>query len=116
VESEKVVTSGTLVVRTRHDHDVRRLALAGELDLDSAATLESELTAVLEGAPGRLLVDMSELQFIDSSGMRTLFLGIRRATEGGWTVTVVPGQDVVMRALEVAGLLDEFPFGQAPGE
>src|SRR5215217_6776793 len=51
------------------------LALEGELDLAGAATLERELDGLDEGP---VVVDLRELAFIDSSGLRALVLAARR--------------------------------------
>ena len=80
------------------------VAVAGEIDVATAPELERALHDA--GVAKRVVLDLSECAFIDSSGLRTL-LGARSAaaTAGGSLVLVVsdPG---IMRVFEVTGLGD----------
>jgi anti-anti-sigma factor len=59
-----------------------RLALIGELDLAVADTVEERLRRLRDdGRPARL--DLSELEFIDSSGVRAIVLGLKHARQSG---------------------------------
>lgn len=80
------------------------VAVDGEIDVATAPELEHAFAGV--GAEKRVVLDLSECGFIDSSGLRTL-LGARSAAEsaGGALVLVVsdPG---LLRVFEVVGLGD----------
>jgi anti-sigma B factor antagonist len=54
--------------------------LVGELDLDSVPFLENELRRMIAGRTGTLIVDLERLEFIDSTGLQSLF-EIARAAE-----------------------------------
>ena len=74
----------------------------GELDLATAPSLESALgRAFTESAGGRVVLDLRELEFIDSSGLRTLLTARRRAVTGD------------ERTLEIAGVRQVFTWTPA---
>ena len=78
------------------------VAVAGEIDVATAPQVERALDAA--GPEKRVVLDLSECGFIDSSGLRTL-LGARSAAEaaGGSLVLVVSDQGL-LRVFEVVGL------------
>jgi len=55
--------------------------LDGELDLASAPLLESEMERPEVGAAARVVLDLRELQFIDSTGLRTIFTAQARSRD-----------------------------------
>jgi anti-sigma B factor antagonist len=77
----------------------------GELDLATAGLLVRAITAAASGPRPRVLVDLAEVEFCDSAGLRAL-LGAAREIEaraGRMVVAVVPGS-AVDRLLELVGL------------
>jgi anti-sigma B factor antagonist len=80
--------------------------VAGELDIASAGRLESELRGVEGNSPPVLLIDLSGLRFIDSTGLRVILSADARAREEGRRLAIVPGPESVHRVFEVA-LLDK---------
>jgi len=89
------------------------LALAGELDLAGAATLERELAELDAGA---VVVDLRELAFMDSSGLRALVLAARQLEEAGRRFALVPGAAHVMRVFEITGMDERLEFVDDPAE
>lgn len=79
----------------------------GELDAYSAPGVR-ECLALLTSVP-KLVVDLSEVPFIDSAGLVALVAGIRRVREGGGRVVVCSAQR------HVQGLLDVVGFGTVVG-
>jgi stage II sporulation protein AA (anti-sigma F factor antagonist) len=91
------------VLRPRRGVSV--LALGGEHDLDSAAALEQLVAEVLDGAD-HVVIDLSAVQFLDSSTIAVLVRARRRADEQGARFGVVIGtSSLVLRGLEVSGVL-----------
>ena len=74
------IQDGTLSIRIIEEDSVRTLALAGELDLANTATLAAQLD---ERAAGELVLDMSELEFIDSTGIALLVATHHRLNGNG---------------------------------
>lgn len=89
------------------------LALTGELDLATAPQLTEAAADVPAGA--QLVVDLAELEFMDSSGLRVLMNLDLRARREGWELAVARPQDAVMRLLELSNVRDRIPIRDAPG-
>ena len=80
------------------------LAVSGELDLASAPQLEARLKQ-LRGERQTVELDLSKLEFIDSTGMRLLILAAADARQDGWNLAVRPElTPQVRRAMELASV------------
>jgi anti-anti-sigma factor len=94
------------------------VALEGEIDLASVPDAERLIAEAEANSPGRLIVDLREVTFMDSSGLRVLLTAHRRAEEAGRGFALVRGGGTVNRLLDVTGLserlelLDEPPAGE----
>ncbi|HEX3391885.1 MAG TPA: STAS domain-containing protein [Solirubrobacteraceae bacterium] len=102
--------SGSLEVASAAIDDTVTVTLRGELDLASVGALQERLTAVEQGEPPRIVLDLSELSFIDSSGLRVLLLAHGRAREGGRELVLTQGSDAVQRVFEMTGTRDLLHF------
>jgi anti-anti-sigma factor len=79
--------------------------ICGELDISTAPDLRERLLAILNRrAPSRLVLDLSKLEFMDSSGVAVLVSTERRTRLLGSTVVLVDPQRPVWRVLQVCGL------------
>lgn len=85
--------------------------LVGEIDLYNAHEVGSALGEIANERPGRVVVDLSEVEFVDSTALGALIEGRRQLGENG-LVLAAPGPEV-RRALEVAGLIDHFPVSDS---
>ena len=93
--------------QSQGDHVI--LALAGEIDLYTAPKLQSELTSALAGGKSAsIVVDMSAVEFCDSTGMNVLLAAHRLATERGGDLTLAAPRPDVRKILEVTGLQSVF--------
>ena len=90
----------------RRDGDVI-VRLAGELDLYNAADVGAALERAAEDAPERLVVDLGEVSFVDSTALGTLFQAKRGLPHSIRFLLAAPSDDV-RRALEVSGLGSHF--------
>jgi anti-anti-sigma factor len=90
-------------VRTRPENGVMTVALSGELDLAGVEKLQESIDHA-RALGDRLVVDLRELEFIDSSGLRVL-VGLHNAAEThGFEYSILPGPPVVQRAFALCGL------------
>ena len=96
----------------RGDAEVR-LTLEGELDLASVGELEERLAAALADAPGRVVVDLRRLAFIDSSGLRTIIQGDATARAEGIELVLYPGGDSIQRVFALTGTNEVLRFEPA---
>jgi anti-anti-sigma factor len=85
------------------------LSLAGELDMDSIAVLQSALSPLWEHATA-LTFDLGELQFIDSSGLWELCTIHRWCSRRAIAFSLVHATEQVQNVFEVTGLIDILPF------
>jgi anti-anti-sigma factor len=86
------------------------LILSGELDLASAGDLEPVILRIC-GDVSALVVDLSSLTFMDSSGLRLVLLAGSLCRERGCQFSVIPGQHHFRHLLEITGTLEEVPNG-----
>jgi anti-anti-sigma factor len=83
------------------------VTLRGELDLATSPDVEAiVLSRVREG--GHVVLDLSELEFMDSSGVRVVVAAHGAAAEAGGRLTIVRGVPggPVQRVIEISGLED----------
>jgi anti-sigma B factor antagonist len=98
-----------LKVATRSQGDHTVMSVSGEIDLYTAPRLHGELaTALAGGGPVQLVVDMSGVQFCDSTGMNVLLAAHRRAREHGGDLELAAPRPAVRKILQVTGLESVF--------
>jgi anti-sigma B factor antagonist len=81
--------------------------LAGELDLYNAQAVREALLACCEEAPDRLIVDLSDVKFIDSTALGVLIEARTRMQNRRGFLLASPGLET-RRALEISGLDRHF--------
>ena len=88
--------------------------LSGDFDMEATFTVEPALERAL-ATPGleRLVIDLSGLDFIDSTGMGVLMRLNDEARGRSVALALVPGPREVQRVFEVAGLEHALPFAAA---
>jgi anti-sigma B factor antagonist len=85
------------------------VGLAGEIDIANADEVARAVRQEL--ATGPVLLDLSALSFIDSSGLRMLVELVRDARESGWSLRIRCEFDpMVRRLLEITGMLKVLPL------
>jgi anti-sigma B factor antagonist len=104
----------SLKVVTRANGDAIVLSVQGEVDLATAAELETALRRALETPTERLVVDLREVQFMDSTGLAMLVEHDRLAREAGRRLIVVKGPPQVQRAFDVTGLSTRLTMVDEP--
>lgn len=109
-----------LVVHSESHGSAVLVAAEGELDLDSAPTLREALArAVDESRAGTVLVDLSGVNFMDSTGLHALIWASRAAEQrGGWLRLVSPSPQVtrIIALTDLSQLLpayDDLPSALA---
>jgi anti-sigma B factor antagonist len=106
-EGARVTDTGVLRFSVLHDGDTAVLALVGELDLASTAELAASFDDLL-GTGADIVVDLTDLRFIDSTGMAVLVRAQKAAEANGHRVTLRHPAANVAKTLGLAGLESVF--------
>jgi anti-anti-sigma factor len=92
--------------------DVFVVRVAGEVDMSHEEQLRAELHRGVDADTKGIVVDLTECEFIDSSGIRALLQSRREKNrdEGSETLAVAASSDQILRILEVMGLDQVIPI------
>jgi anti-sigma B factor antagonist len=89
------------------------VTVTGELDLYTAPRLQTALAGLLRDQIDRVVVDMSGIDFCDSTGMNVLLSALKRLQERGGTLELAAPRPAVRRILQVTGLDSVFTVTDA---
>ena len=92
------------------------IAVGGELDLASAPALEAELEAAAQSDAELLVLDLRELEFMDSTGLSVIVKAHQRLSEEGRALSLVRGPQQVQRLLDLTGVAERLQLGNSPEE
>jgi anti-sigma B factor antagonist len=96
--------------RTSRGESAVTLKLAGELDVDSVRALERVAERHLAAGRKVVTLDLSDLMFIDSTGLAAIVLVSRLCEREGRELSIIRGPRPVQRLFEITGLIDVLPF------
>jgi anti-sigma B factor antagonist len=108
-EAQPFVTDGLLFIRNEQRGEAHAVCLGGELDLSNAATAEQEAIRALDSQPGPVVVDLSQLEFIDSTGIALIVSLLGRPESAGRLSFVPAAAAAVNRVLDLTGLSERLP-------
>jgi anti-sigma B factor antagonist len=77
---------------------------SGELDLATVELFRRDVQAVLAGEPAHLVIDLTDVSFLDSSGIAVLASALKSQRSRAAALFVTNPQPIVQRALELVGL------------
>jgi anti-sigma B factor antagonist len=103
-----------LVIDTTRDDDGSVISVGGDIDLYSSPRLRETIFAEIDRAVPRLALDLSEVRYMDSSGVATLVEGLQRAKAAGIGFKLVEPSPKVMQVLEMTRLDSVFEVGTTP--
>ena len=96
----------SLTVQTEQRGDVVVVSVAGELDMATAPRLQDQITDLLDRDLSRLVFNLAEVSFCDSTGLSVFVRTKNSCEEAGGEVRLAAPQRGVLRILEVSGLVD----------
>ena len=110
-----MTADGTVVldVRVGGDDGVRVVRVLGDLDVNSGNRFDRLMEDLLAGRPTTIVIDLSQVGFVDSCGLRSLITTRARVATREALVLREP-RPATIRLLELTGLSDEFTIEHAP--
>ena len=97
-----------LSVETFHGEGSVRISLEGELDYSSALILDDELRRAEAGIHNVLVLDLSALRFMDSTGLGIIACAYRRMRRGGRRLIIASPTVAVRRIFQLTGMLERL--------
>lgn len=95
--------------------EITTVVLRGELDITGIVALEPELERLAEHPAVEVVaLDLRELEFLDSSGLRLIVVADQRLRAAGRRLTLVRGRHAVQRVFELTRLTERLQFVDAP--
>jgi anti-sigma B factor antagonist len=107
---ERLIEADTLTLRSVRDGSKHVIELVGELDMHNATALSTELTRVEASDAEEILLDLSRLTFIDSSGLRLFLIAARRSHADHNRLRFRSAGYQVERVLALTGIAGVLPF------
>ena len=95
-------------LKTEDGGDTLVFKLRGSLDLATAPTVRAALTDAADKGGHHLIVDLSQLEFLDSTGLSVLIGAHRRAAERGGSLRLIVQDGPISRLLNITGLVAVF--------
>ncbi len=100
------------VIEEDLDDDTRVIAAAGEIHVSTAPALAEQLTAALQAGRTRIVLDFTEVEFIDSTGLSVLLNALRRLARRDGALSLVCTNPTVLRLFEITRLDATFDIVQ----
>ena len=98
-----------LTLEARSEGPWTVLAVEGELDLHTSSALSDRLRELGEGETPRVAVDMTQVGFMDSSGLGVLVAASKRLQESGGELALVGVSGSPLKVLSITGLDKVMP-------
>ena len=86
--------------------DTATVSLHGEVDVATVDQVRVALTDAIDARPKSIVIDLSNLSFIDSTGLGALIFGFQRARDAGIAFTLARPTRGVRQILVLSGLLE----------
>ena len=106
---------GNFDVATHHRGTTLVVVPAGEIDLATVGLVRDAVDRERQ-AEEDVVLDLREVSFMDTSGLRYVLEVVDHADRGGFSVQIVRGPAAVQRVFEVSGLEPRLPFVDDAGE
>jgi anti-anti-sigma factor len=101
---------GQLILSSTREGSAHSICLHGELDLASVPSVEVELELVEATDARVIVVDLSGLTYVDSSGIALLLSAHARSRADGDRLSLIRGSAEIQRVFELCGLAQVLPF------
>jgi anti-sigma B factor antagonist len=103
------MTEAELDITVRKTNDTTAVvAVAGEIDVYTSPVLQGRLVEVLRDGSSNIVLDLSKVTFLDSTGLGVLITALKRCRNAEGDLELVTAQPNVLKVLEITGLNDVF--------
>ena len=92
------------------DADRHVVAVRGEINLFTAPELKSALSEAIESGHTRIVVDLTDTTFLDSTALGVLIGAVKRLRSRDGRLTIVNVDDNIAKTFEITGLDQIFPI------
>ena len=103
-EQDELVTDGGLTIHVHRTGQRFQLSLSGELDLENSTTLDHWLEQAEASDAAEIVLDLSQLAFIDSTGLKSILIAANRSQQDHNRLGVLRGTGQVARLLELTAI------------
>jgi anti-sigma B factor antagonist len=99
-----------LTLSTRVEGDRTVVVVGGEIDVYTAPKLREHLIDLVSGGSYKLIIDMENVDFLDSTGLGVLVGGLKRVRSHEGSLNLVCTQDRILKIFRITGLTKVFPI------
>jgi anti-sigma B factor antagonist len=94
----------------RSEGDRTILEVGGEVDVYTAPKLRERLVELVGEGHYKIIVDMTKVEFLDSTGLGVLVGGLKRVRSHDGTLALVCNQERILKIFRITGLTKVFPM------
>ena len=92
------------------------LGLSGKLDIEGGKMLVERMTQILAGGERYILLDFTDIAYINSSGLRALLLVAKQLASSGGMLILAGVNDQIQKVLKISGLASTFTLQPTKAE
>ncbi len=96
----------TLTTRESGEHTV--VVVGGEIDVYTAPKLRDKITELVNAGHHELLVDLEQVEFLDSTGLGVLVGGLKKVRAQDGSMALICSQDRLLKIFRITGLAKVF--------
>lgn len=100
-------------IRSDREGGTYTVCPSGELDIATAPDLEAELRRAEASDASAIVLDLSELVFVRTPGLRLVLAAHQRSQANSRRLSLVRPRPQILRAFEISGLSEHLDFGDA---
>jgi anti-sigma B factor antagonist len=95
-------------INERRTADIVTLSLSGKLDTTSAKAFEEKILGQIESGERRIVIDLAQLDYVSSAGLRVLLLASKRLSGANGKIALCSLKDQVKEVFDIAGFSSIF--------
>ena len=86
--------------------EVKAVRITGKLDTQTSPAAQDKLLALIDGGAAKILIDLEELDYISSWGLRILLVAVKRLDASGGQLRVCNPNKTVQEIFEISGFVE----------